>query len=96
MRSAAKLLQDGCSWAAYGHEHPSDWRNVLVHSSREDTELVVKSLPRFLKDSNEQLKNTAAEKQQAVITCLEDVLHSIHAGIDSLPAITAAKWRARS
>ncbi|AIY03226.1 hypothetical protein ART_3627 [Arthrobacter sp. PAMC 25486] len=76
--------------------NPSDRRSVLVHASPETVELVVTALRPHFKDSNERLNNTAPEEQQAVTAFLEDVLHSIHAGIDSLPATAAAKRRARS
>lgn len=75
--------------------NPSDRRSVLVHASPETVELVVTALRPYFKDSNERLNNTAPEEQQAVMAFLEDILHSIHAGIDSLPPTTAAKRRAR-
>ncbi|MBP2414214.1 DNA-binding MarR family transcriptional regulator [Arthrobacter stackebrandtii] len=76
--------------------NPSDRRSVLVHASPDTVELVVTALRPLFKDPNDRLNNTAPEEHQAVIAFLEDILHSIHAGIDSFPATTAAKRRARS
>ncbi len=76
--------------------NPSDHRRVLDHDSPETVELEVMALRPLFRDSNEPLNNTAPEDQQAVMELLEDVLQSIHAGIDPLPATTAVKRRARS
>lgn len=96
--AASTALVDRLS--ARGHvmrmPNPSDRRSVLVHASPETVELVVTALRPLFKDPHERLNNTAPEEQQAVMAFLEDVLHSIHAGIDSLPATTAAKRRTRS
>ncbi|PYI65167.1 hypothetical protein CVV68_19315 [Arthrobacter livingstonensis] len=76
--------------------NPTDRCSVLIHAGPETVELVVAAVRPLFMDSNERLNNTAPEEQQAVMAFREDVLQSIHAGIDSLPPNTPAKRGARS